>query len=234
MTAIVPTDTLHIILIGPYGAGKGTQAQWLVRDFDLAYFVAGEVMKDEIRRKTKLGKQVEPIVRAGKLVPDSIVLRLLSRFLKKMPADKGFVIDGSPRNVVQKKLIDDMLDSINKRTINILIDIPERESLRRLSKRLICEGCGHKPIGRELSNAECRVCKGYLVKRYDDQPAIIKKRLAVYKKEVVPAIEAYRREGRLLRVDGNQSRASVYRDIVRLLATLGFEPKKGTARKSAR
>ncbi len=222
---LVPSDVLNVNLLGPFGAGKGTQAEHLVEQFGLRHFVAGELLKDEIRRKTALGKRVAKITQAGKLVSDATIVTLFERFLRATPKSQGIVIDGSPRKVSQKKLLDRLLQKVGRPTINIVIEIPESESLRRLKKRLVCEGCKSKPVGKDLSAAECKRCGGKLVRRFDDEPEVIKKRLKVYKREVVPVIEEYNREGRLYRINGKQSRAGVERDLMRLLATLGFSPK---------
>ncbi|MFO0704468.1 MAG: nucleoside monophosphate kinase [Candidatus Andersenbacteria bacterium] len=222
---LVPSDVLNVNLLGPFGAGKGTQAQMLVNQFGLHHFVAGDILKEQIRRKTTLGKKVEKTVRAGGLVSDTVVGQLFKNFLKELPHNRGLVIDGSPRNLSQKKLLDALLLKAGRRPINIVIDIPEKESLRRLSERKICVGCKHKPLGKDLHAAACLKCGGKLVRRFDDQPEIIKKRLAVYKKEVQPVIDAYAKEGRLHRVDGMGPRASVSQQIMGALAALGHSPQ---------
>jgi adenylate kinase len=215
---------LNINLFGPFGAGKGTQAELLAKKFKLAHFVAGDLLKDEMRRRTAFGREVDAIVRKGKLVPDRYIRELLVRFLDSLPKTKGMVIDGSPRNLPQKKLMDALLATYERTPIPILIDISEKESFRRLGLRRICVACAHKPIGKDLNKKDCQRCGGRLVIRFDDRPDIIKKRMSVYKKEVLPVIRSYKRSGRMYTVNGEQERADVHKDILKLLSRLGYKP----------
>jgi len=224
MKPLLETDVLNVNLLGPFGAGKGTQAQMLANTFGLHHFVAGDILKEEIRKKTALGKRVEKTVHSGELVSDKVVGELFESFLHNHPKTQGIVIDGSPRNLSQKKLLDALLIKTNRVPINILIDIPEKESLRRLSERKVCVGCKNKPLGKDMHAAECLKCGGKLVRRVDDQPHIIKKRLEVYKKEVQPVIDAYKKAGQLHVVNGMGTRASVSEQIMRVLAALGHVP----------
>jgi adenylate kinase len=215
---------LNINLFGPFGAGKGTQAELLAKKFKLSHFVAGDLLKDEMRRRTVFGKEVDAIVRQGKLVPDRYIKELLVRFLEKTPKTRGMVIDGSPRNLPQKKLMDQLLKEYGRTPIYILIDISEKESFRRLGERRICVACAHKPIGKDLNKKDCRRCGGRLVIRFDDRPDIIKKRMNVYKREVLPVIRSYKRSGSMYTINGEQTRDQVHKDILKLLSRLGYRP----------
>ncbi|MFH0830871.1 MAG: nucleoside monophosphate kinase [Parcubacteria group bacterium] len=224
MAPLVSTDILNIVLLGPNGAGKGTQAQLLTQAYNLRHFVTGELLKHEMKRRTAIGKKVDRIVRQGKLVPDAVVKQLLTRYLKSVPKKIGLVIDGSPRKLSQKKMIDRMLTKAQRRSIALLIDISEAEAVRRLKKRKICVGCGNRTSVRDLSVAECRACGGHLVTRVDDQPQIVRRRLQVYRRQVLPVVRAYQREGRLYRINAERSRRAVFASIVRLLTQIGFTP----------
>ncbi len=216
---------LNVNLLGTYGSGKGTQAELLARAFGLVHIVPGDLFKDEIRRRTKIGRQMESAVRAGKLVLDSVWEIINTRALNKVPATRGVVYDGTPRNVSQKKLFDVLVQKFGRKPINILIDVSEKEAFVRLLKRKICSGCGDKPIGKNLSALACHKCGGKIVVRYDDRPEIIKKRLGIFKKEVVPVIKGYARAQQLYKVNGEQSPTAVQRDIRSVLKKLGFVPK---------
>lgn len=216
---------LNVNLLGTFGAGKGTQADLLAQDFNLIPIVPGDLLKDEIRRRTKLGRQIEKTVRAGKLVTDRVWKTVNARAIEKIPASKGVVYDGTPRNLSQKKLFDALVKRFGRTPINILIDISEEEAFKRLRKRKICSGCGNKPIGKNLSERDCRKCGGTLAVRFDDKPEIILRRLKIFKKEVLPVIRAYARAGRMYRVDGEQTPAKVQRDIRRILKKVGFSPQ---------
>lgn len=215
------SSPLNIILIGTYGSGKGTQAQFISRDYDLKIFGAGEILRSEIRKKTTLGKKIEKTVNAGRLVPNSLVGRMLDKFIDKLPRKRGFIIDGTPRNLDQKKIIDRIFKKHKRKMITILIHITAFEAKRRLRARRICVGC-HTKSAENLKGRACRSCGGKLIIREDDRPDIIDRRLKSFQREVVPVIRSYRKEKLLYKIDGNQSRAAVYRDIRALLKILGY------------
>ncbi len=215
-------NILNIDLLGPFGSGKGTQAEYLIKDFDLRHFVMGEALKREIKEGTKLGKEIEPIVRAGDLVGDAVIKVILERFLKEVDPGLGLIFDGLPRNLDQKKIFDELIEQYDREPIYLFIDISPETSLRRLSQRKICQKCGDKPVGISFSEKACKACGGEIVVRYDDKPEIIKHRMKVYEKEVKPVIDQYQAGGRMFRINGEQTPLEVHKEIMDVLKNQGY------------
>jgi adenylate kinase len=218
---------LNLILLGPPGAGKGTQAERLVADFDLPYYATGNILRAAIEADSQLGREAKEYVDRGDLVPDELICRVIEERLDSGEADDGFLLDGFPRTTPQAEMLEHALDERGRAlTAVLLIDVPDEEVVRRLSGRRTCVKNGHvyhvefDPPKRE---GICDQDGSRLVQRDDDKPETIRNRLAVYHKQTEPLIALYEEQGLLRRFDGARSPDEVHAHIRASLATLRLE-----------
>jgi adenylate kinase len=218
---------LNLILMGPPGAGKGTQAERLVDDFDLPYYATGDILRAAIAEGTELGKEAQPIVEAGDLVPDELMIGVIMERLDTPEAEDGFILDGFPRTVGQAEALDEALDRRGRSlTAALLIDAPAEEVIRRLSGRRICVKNGHVYHVENDPPRNEGVCDqdgSRLIQRDDDKPETIKRRLSVYREQTEPLIDWYDQRGVLRRFDGSRPPEEVHSHIRATLATLALE-----------
>ena len=218
---------LNLILMGPPGAGKGTQAERLVDDFDLPYYATGDILRAAINEGTELGKQAKPIVEAGELVPDELMTGVIMERIDTPEAEDGFILDGFPRTLGQAEVLDEALGRRGRSlTAALLIDAPGEEVIRRLSGRRICAKNGHvyhMEFDPPKNDEVCDQDGSRLIQRDDDKPETIEKRLSVYRKQTEPLIDWYDERGVLRRFDGTRSPEEVHSHIRATLATLALE-----------
>ncbi len=196
----------YILLMGPPGAGKGTQAQRIAERLGLAHVATGDLFREAMARQTELGRQAESYVKRGEYVPDQITLGLVRERLSQPDAQAGAILDGFPRTLDQARGLDQLLAEKGARVERVVyLDVPEAEVVRRLGSRWTCRNC--QAVYNELSNppkvaGRCDLCGGELYQRPDDTPEVIQRRLDVYLKQTAPLVEYYEREGLLARVPG--------------------------------
>jgi len=217
----------NLVLLGPPGAGKGTQAQRLRDDFDLPYYSTGDILREAIASQSELGKQVKEIVDSGELVPDDLIGAVVEERLNSGEADDGFLLDGFPRTIGQAEMLEQALSKLGRElTAALLIDAPDEEVVRRLSGRRTCVKGGHvyhvdfDPPKRE---GVCDQDGSRLVQRDDDKPETVTKRLEVYHEQTEPLIQWYSERGLLRRFEGTRTPEEVHSHVRATLATLAFE-----------
>ncbi len=217
----------NLVLLGPPGAGKGTQAERLVGDFGFPYYATGNILREAIANGTELGKEAQPLVEAGQLVPDELVCGLIAERLDSGDADDGFLLDGFPRTIGQAEMLEAALAERGRSVTAVLqIEAPDDEVVRRLSGRRTCVKAGHVyhvEFDPPKNEGVCDQDGSRLVQRDDDQPETIRKRLAVYHEQTTPLIGWYEERGLLRRFDGTRSPEEVHSRIRATLATLALE-----------
>jgi adenylate kinase len=216
---------LNLILLGPPGAGKGTQAEQLQEDFQLANIATGDILRQAVADGTDLGLEAKDYMDRGELVPDPVVIRVILRAVEAGGQD-GFLLDGFPRTVMQGEALDDELARLGRRlTAVLLIDVAPDEVVRRLSGRRVCEQghVYHVEFNPPKVDGVCDVDGGPLLQRDDDTEETIRRRLDVYDSETAPLIEFYEDRGLLRRFDGSRTPSEVYDHIRASVATLRLE-----------
>jgi adenylate kinase len=218
---------LNLILFGPPGAGKGTQAERLRGDFPLAYIATGDMLRANVKEETELGLKAKAYMDAGDLVPDDLIVAMAAERLREDDAQDGFILDGFPRTLDQAHALDEQLSQMGRRvTAALLIDVPDQEVIRRLSGRRVCVKAGHNyhiefdPPKRE---GVCDQDGSRLIQRDDDKPEVIQNRLRVYQEKTKPLVDYYDQRGLMRRIDGTREPADVHGHIRAVIATLRLE-----------
>ena len=218
---------LNLILLGPPGAGKGTQAERLVADFDLPYYATGDILRAAVKDGTDLGKEAKEYMDRGDLVPDDLICRVIMERIDKPEAADGFLLDGFPRTKGQAKVLDNALDERGRPlTAALLIDVDDDIVIKRLSGRRVCSKNGHNyhvDFDPPKHEGVCDQDGSRLIQRDDDKPETIKHRLDVYHEQTKPLVEHYENAGVLKRFDGARSPTDVHDHIRAALATLRLE-----------
>lgn len=217
---------LNLILLGPPGAGKGTQGERLTADQPLAYIVTGDILRAAVREGTDLGLKAKGFMDAGELVPDDLVIDLILERVRREDAADGFVLDGFPRNIAQGEALDAALAELG-RDLNgvLLIDADDDEIVRRLSGRRVSSSgrVYHLEYNPPAVPGKDDVDGSDLIQRDDDKPETIRKRLAVYHQQTEPLIGYYEARGLLRRFDGTAPADEVEGHLRKTVATLRLE-----------
>ncbi len=210
---------MDILVFGIQGAGKGTQAKAISLALGLPVYEAGAELRKLAAENTPLGEQIRKVIYAGRLVPPGIVLLRIADYLEHPATVAGVIYDGVPRSYDQALAFDEMMKQSKRESLAVDIELSEEQALARLQKRRICSKC-QTVFMPDYEGDICNVCGGVLIHRPDDNPEAIKVRFANYRKETVPVIEHYRKEGKVLTIDGDQSILDVTKDIFNQLSPL--------------
>ncbi|HDD64583.1 MAG TPA: adenylate kinase, partial [Firmicutes bacterium] len=195
-----------LILLGPPGAGKGTVGKKLSENWNIPLISSGDILRENVKKETHLGKKAKEYMEKGELVPDSIVTEVIKERIKMDDCKNGFILDGYPRNRKQAEILDGILENDNKLlAVNLVAD--DEFLVKRLANRRVCEKCGaiyHLINMPPKKPGICDICGGKLIQREDDKEEIIRNRLKVYKKETAPLLNYYKEKGVLKEVRGDQ------------------------------
>jgi adenylate kinase len=208
---------MNIILIGPPGAGKGTQAKKIAAKYKIPHISTGDMFRETSQSGSVLGKELQGYMSAGKLVPDELVIKIVMERLAKDDAANGFLLDGFPRTIPQAEALDKALSSVKKKIERVVaIIVEDEEIVKRLASRRVCSACGaaYNTITQPpKKDNQCDACAGKVVQRADDNESTIRKRLAVYKEQTSPIIEYYSRPGIVRKVQGSGAVESIFKAI---------------------
>ncbi|MCL5736399.1 MAG: adenylate kinase [Actinobacteria bacterium] len=214
-----------LILLGPPGAGKGTQASRIAADYRIPHVSTGDILRAAVKNQTQMGLEGKKYMDAGELVPDAVVIGIVRERLQEPDTAKGFLMDGFPRTIPQAQALDAALDDLGRaitKTIVILVD--EEDLVKRLTGRRICRVCQapfHVNFNPPREEGVCDKCRGELYQRDDDAEATVRNRLEVYRSQTEPLIDYYDRAGVVARIDGAQSPDEVYASIREVLGPAG-------------
>ena len=215
---------MQLIMMGPPGAGKGTQAAKLVKKFSIPQISTGDMFRAAVKEGTELGKAAKACMDAGKLVPDEVTIGIVRERLAKDDCKNGFILDGFPRTVEQADALKKILGDMGKKLSQVVnIHVPAEDLIERAVGRRICKNCGatyhvkfHAPKNADV----CDDCGGELYQRGDDNEATMKKRLSVYEASTRPLIDYYSGAGIYTEIDGRQPIDKVTEDLVNVLSSV--------------
>jgi adenylate kinase len=201
--------TVRLIFLGPPGAGKGTQARELAREWGVPHIATGEMLREAVAAGTPLGRQAQRIMQSGALVPDDVMIGLIGERLRQPDAERGFILDGFPRTIAQAEALNRLLKDLGHGLDGaVYFDVSEPELLRRLTGRRLCGQCQtafHLVSAPPRRPGVCDRCGGSLYQRQDDGEETVRHRLEVYARQTAPLLDYYRDRGLLARVNGEGS-----------------------------
>jgi adenylate kinase len=211
-----------IVLLGPPGAGKGTQAQVLAEKTGLAHISSGDIFRENLKNQTDLGKLAQGYMNRGELVPDDVTIAMIRERLSRPDCVKGAILDGFPRTPAQAEALSAMLEELDGKVVSVpYISVPAEVLIERLSGRWTCRTCGkvyHSVYNPPQRTGICDDDGGELYQREDDQPATVEKRIKVYLEQTSPLIEHYRQAGLLVEIDGTLPIEEVTRQLLQAIA----------------
>ena len=200
---------MNIIIFGPPGSGKGTQAEKIADRYGIPHISTGDMFRAAREKETDFGKQITERMKKGILISDEITIKLVEMRLQETDCTEGFILDGFPRTIEQAEALDEMIEL----GFVVVLDVPDDVIIERISKRRTCAKC-KSPTNK---GDKCEKCGGELVQRSDDTPEGIKKRLAVYKDQTQPLLEYYKPRDITHIIDGNRPVEEIFKDIIKVL-----------------
>ncbi len=212
---------MRLILLGPPGAGKGTQAKMLMEKYQIPQISTGDILRQAVKEKTPLGEEARVYMDRGALVPDQVIIGIIRERLQKPDCKRGYILDGFPRTVVQAEALRETLAGMDSSLDYVLsIEVMEEELIQRLSGRRTCKSCGevyHIIYGPPKRDGVCDKCGGELYQRDDDKEETIKRRLRVYQAETSPLIDYYKGRGLLREIAGKGEIGEIFERICQVL-----------------
>ncbi|MDQ0287522.1 adenylate kinase [Desulfofundulus luciae] len=209
---------MKLLIMGPPGAGKGTQAEMLVKELNITHISTGDMFRAAIKEGTEMGKKAKEYMDKGELVPDDVVVGMVRDRLQKPDCEKGFLLDGFPRTLAQAQALDDTLQTMGIRLDAVInIAVPRDKLMARLTGRRVCRGCGasyHILFNPPQVEGKCNSCGGELYQRSDDNEEAVANRLDVYEAQTQPLIDYYADKGLLKNINGDQEIKKVLEDIL--------------------
>lgn len=212
---------LKIILLGPPGAGKGTQAKLISSEFNIPHISTGDIFRKNIKEETKLGKEAKNYIDKGLLVPDELTVKIIDDRLKEDDCQNGYMLDGFPRTIHQADILAEILKANNDGVDRvILIKVPSEYILKRMTGRRMCSNCGasyHLMFNPSKEEGVCDLCGGKLYQRKDDSEETVNGRIDVYNNQTEPLVEYYTKKNILCEIDGTKTIEEVFENIKREL-----------------
>ncbi len=214
-----PSNPKVVILLGPPGSGKGTQAVRISKELGIPHISTGDLFRENISQDTELGKRAKTFMNAGKLVPDEVVLDMLFDRVARPDCAHGYLLDGFPRTLPQAEALEKHLAK-NVQLIVLDLEVPDEIIVKRAEGRLTCKSCGNvynKYFSPPLKEGVCDKCGGELIQRPDDKADVVQERLRVYHSQTAPLVEFYAKKGVLQRVDGTKTPEVVFQALMQKL-----------------
>jgi adenylate kinase len=209
---------MDFILLGPPGAGKGTQAKLMVDKWSIPQISTGDILRGAVREGTTLGVEAKGFMDSGELVPDRVVIGIIAERLKEEDAGDGFILDGFPRTIPQAEALQQILDDLGRAIDHVIsIEVDDEELVTRLTGRRMCKDCGdsfHVVFNPSANEGTCDRCSGDLYQRDDDKEETIRQRLAVYGEQTQPLIAHYEKQGQLRRITGTGSIENIFSRVL--------------------
>lgn len=214
---------MKIVLLGPPGAGKGTQAKQISGKYNIPHISTGDIFRKNISEKTKLGIEAKGYMDKGLLVPDELTINIVKDRLNEDDCKSGFLLDGFPRTVEQAEALDAFLSAKGAELdATLLIDVPKSSILERMTGRRVCPSCGasfHIKFNPPKTDSKCDVCGAEVIQRKDDSEETVKERIDVYERQTQPLVKYYQSKNVLLTVDGTKDINVVFNDVCKLLGS---------------
>lgn len=214
---------MRIILLGPPGSGKGTQAKLISEKFGIPHISTGDIFRLHISQKSSLGLEAKSYIDKGQLVPDELTIKLIESRLTEDDCKNGFLLDGFPRTINQADALEGLLKKINASVDSVInIEVPSEDIIDRITGRRVCKKCGasyHIIFNPSAAKDICDRCGGPLIQREDDTEGTVRKRLEVYESQTKPLIRYYEEKGLLRNTNGSQDIAKVFKDICNILGS---------------
>jgi adenylate kinase len=222
---VAKSGAAHVIIMGPQGAGKGTQAALIAPRLRLVHISTGDLFREVMAGDSELGNEIRSYYDRGALVPDALTIRMLMAHVDQVLSDestmRGMLLDGFPRNQAQAEALDSALRERGDRLVAVVhVDVPRERLMERLTGRLVCPNCGatyHRVFNPPRVENVCDVCGSQLIQRSDDTPEAVERRLSIYYEQTAPVLDYYRTAGLLLDVDGDRPIVEVSEGIVEAL-----------------
>ncbi len=221
---------MKLIVLGAPGAGKGTQANFLTKKYNIAHISTGDILRTHMNNKTPIGIEIFDIMNQGKLVSDDIVIRLVKERIKEADCKNGFLLDGFPRNISQAEVLSEIVKDLDA---VVEINVPDEVIVERMSGRRVCPNCGkvyHMVYNRPKELGRCDTCGTNIIQRKDDEAETVLSRLKIYHLQTSPLVEYYQKKGLLLSFDGTENLEVLKEKII---AALG-DDKSGNTYKISR
>ena len=213
---------MNLILLGPPGAGKGTQAVRLVEKYSIPQVSTGDMLRKAVKEKSVLGLKAKDYMNSGNLVPDEVVIGIIKERLTEDDCQNGFILDGFPRTIVQAEKLEDMLKGEDKAITKVIsIDVADDVLIKRLCGRRVCKKCSagyHITFDPPIKEGICNKCGGELFQREDDTEETIVSRLSVYKKQTAPLIDFYGKRKLLVTIQGAESMDEIFNSMCQIIA----------------
>ena len=215
---------MRLVIFGPPGAGKGTQAKMLSEKLGVPHIATGDIFREAVKAGTELGRLAKQYMDRGELVPDEVVIGIVEERLRRPDCSKGFILDGFPRTIKQAEVLDEMLQKMGVKLDAVVnLEVSEDEVVKRISLRRTCRNCGaiyHLITNPPKKEGVCDKCGGELYQRDDDREETVRSRLRVYRQQTEPLLKFYEQRGLLKNVDGEKPIEEVFKEV---LAALGVK-----------